>query len=64
MYTIRSESRSVDIIPPEDVDFIRAMVALPKESKILARGIILGLGLMEQVVPASGPFADTGQDSA
>lgn len=51
------------VIPPEDVDFIREMVSLPKERKILARGIILGLGLVKQVAPVGDLFIDTNQPS-
>ena len=37
-----------DIIPKEDVALIRSLVGLPKESKILARGIILGLDIADR----------------
>ena len=48
---LRSKNSPIEAIPATDLDFIREMVALPKESKLLARGIILGLGLTGQVSP-------------
>lgn len=61
---IKGANSPVDTISTEDVDFIRTMVALPKENKILARGIILGLGLAGQVGSVDGLLINTGQDSA
>lgn len=46
---MRDENYKVEAIPSEDKNLIREMIALPVESKILARGIILGLGLAERV---------------
>lgn len=59
----RSENRPISVISTEDVDFIRAMMMLPKESKILVRGIILGLRLTGQVSSVDGLLVDVGQDS-
>lgn len=51
------KSKSEEVIPTEDVALIRAMVALPKESKILARGIILGLDIADRAELPSNPGA-------
>lgn len=40
-----NETHSIAVITPEDMELIKAMVSLPKESKVFARGIILGLSL-------------------
>lgn len=54
---LHEKIKSEEIIPTEDVALIRAMVALPKESKILARGIILGLDIADRDKLPSNPGA-------
>ena len=51
-----------EIISAEDKDLIRAMVGLPMERKILAKGVILGLSLTDRIrtvqlqnVPSTSP---------
>lgn len=40
---------NTETVSKEDMDFIRLMAAMPTEAKILARGVILGLGLSEKI---------------
>lgn len=56
-YELHDKSKSEEAIPTEDMALIRAMVTLPKESKILARGIILGLDIADRAELPSNPGA-------
>ncbi|MCI9444308.1 MAG: hypothetical protein HFF69_06235 [Oscillospiraceae bacterium] len=45
----KSKNEFVDVVTTEDMDFLRELMGLPEERKVLARGIILGLSLAAQV---------------
>lgn len=46
---MNKKTATPEAITSEDRDFIRLLAAMPTEAKILARGVILGLGLSEKI---------------
>jgi len=44
----KNEENNITTVCEEDKDFIRALMELPKDKKILVQGILIGLDLQEK----------------